>query len=64
MGEKVPVVVMVDPEVETIIKPFAGQIAKSISFDEKSTAQPSNVTGSGTVTYSDGKWDGDGTIDS
>jgi hypothetical protein len=61
MANKVAVIVMVDPEHETTIKPFAAQVAKPINLHtEKASPQ---VTGSGTVTYQNGGWDGDGTID-
>jgi hypothetical protein len=50
MAQSVPVVVMVDPSKETVIKPFAGQIAKAPPLNQSSSAAPA-VTGSGTVTY-------------
>lgn len=61
MSEEVRVIVTVDPSQDTTIqiKSFAAELAKQA---DKGTVKPM-VTGSATVTYNNGKVDGDGTID-
>jgi len=56
---KVPVTVLVDPNVETTIKPFAAQVAK----DAVGKGGDSSDSWSATVTYNSGGPDADGTLD-
>jgi hypothetical protein len=57
----VRVIVTVDPDKDTTIeiKSFAAELAKS---GQTGTVKPM-LTGSATVTYNDGKVDGDATVD-
>lgn len=59
MADKVPVIVMVDPEEGATIQPFASSIAEFVNNTN------ADIKGTGTVTgtYQNGQWDADGTID-
>nr|WP_181718616.1 hypothetical protein [Pedobacter sp.] len=61
MAKKVPVLVMVDPEVGAEIKPFASELAKApkVSIGEETL----DDTFSATYTYKDGNHDADATYD-
>jgi len=62
MAEKIPVVIMVDPEKGAEIKPFAAELAKKPKQSLLET-DALTTTGSITGTYQNGSLDGDGTID-
>ena len=61
MAKKVPVLVMVDPEAGTEIKPFASELAKAPKI--KIGDETLDDTFTATYTYSGGKHDADGTYD-
>lgn len=61
MAEKIKVLVEVDPEYETVIKPFAAELAKQAAVNLDPAANI--TTGTATATYNNGSYDGDGTID-
>lgn len=64
MAKKVPVVVMVDPELGLEIKPFAAELSKAQKHNlTEGEVDADDPTFSATYTYKDGKHDGDATVD-
>jgi hypothetical protein len=63
MAKKVPVVVMVDPELGLEIKPFAAELSKAQKINPAEGDDVADNTFTATYTYKDGKHDGDATID-
>jgi hypothetical protein len=62
MAEKVHVTAWVDPEQETVIKPFAAQLASPQTLKLEGGLKP-ETTATGTVTYNNGQTDADATVD-
>ena len=62
MAKKVPVVVMVDPEVGLEIKPFAAEMS-NVQKLNVSGGEEVTETFSATYTYNNGQHDGDATVD-
>ncbi len=63
MAEKVPVVVMVDPEKGVEIKPFAAELAKAPKVTPAGAEGVLDTTITATATYNNGNFDGDATVD-